>query len=390
MERIIVFAERILPSTQTFIPTQINQLRSFSAVYAGLLPAEKNYELQQPSILLRQDRSASSRLTRELYRWTGSGASYHARLRKTDARLIHAHFAEGSSAAVFLSRELNLPLIMNLWGGAELMTEANLRSKWFEWPYLAYRQSLWKRASAFLCASEYVRRRAVGAGFPAEKVHVQLAGLDTQTFTPRLPVTEKDNDLVLFIGRLVPYKGCDYLIRAMKLVRQERPQARLVVIGDGVARPELEQLAQSLRIECKFLGELKQAELRPWLEKARVFCAPSVTLADGQSEAFGVVFLEAQAMGVPVVSFRHGGIPETMHDGITGLLAEERDERGLAAHLLRYLRDDDFWLHSREEGMRWVRKGFDHHVQAARLERIYRRAIDGFRSDAAGQFLQAA
>jgi colanic acid/amylovoran biosynthesis glycosyltransferase len=379
MDRVIVFAERVLPSTQTFIPSQINQLHNFAPIYAGLTPADNNFELGQTPILLRSDRSPLSKVTREFYRWMGTGSKYHDALRCVRATLIHAHFAEGGPAALFLSKKLNLPLILHLHGGAELMTNANLFAKWYEWPFLAHRRSLWKRASAFLCVSEYVRRRALRAGFPRAKTQVHFTGLDCETFTPKIPVTEKNPDLVLYIGRLIPYKGCDYLIRAMQLVQRDRPSARLVIIGDGGSRSDLQQLATSLGIRCDFLGELKPAELRPWLEKARVFCAPSVTLRDGQSEAFGIVFLEAQAMGVPVVSFRHGGIPETMVEGVTGLLADERDVRGLADCLLRYLGDDIFWSRSREEGMRWVRSNFDNAVQADKLQEIYLRAIAGFR-----------
>ena len=101
-------------------------------------------------------------------------------------------------------------------------------------------------------------------------------------------------------------------------------------------------------------------------------------------------FLEAQAMGVPVVSFRHGGIPETMREGVTGLLAEERDVEGLAGQVLRYLGDDSFWSQSREEGMRWVRSNFDNSVQTAKLEEIYRRVISTFRSDNFEQSMQGA
>jgi glycosyltransferase involved in cell wall biosynthesis len=205
-----------------------------------------------------------------------------------------------------------------------------------------------------------------------------------------VPVAEKDPNLVLYVGRLIEYKGCDYLLRAMQLVERDRPGSRLVVIGDGHSRGGLEELARSLGINCDFRGELKPAELRSWLEKARVFCGPSVSLEDGQSEAFGVVFLEAQAMGVPVVSFRHGGIPETMCEGVTGLLAEEKDVKGLAQQLLRYLGDDNFWSHSREEGMRWVRSNFDNGVQAAKLEEIYARAILSFRPEAFEQSMRGS
>jgi colanic acid/amylovoran biosynthesis glycosyltransferase len=390
MERVIVFAERVLPSTQTYIPLQANQLRNFTPVYAGLLPADKNLELEQTPVLLRTDRSAISKLIRESYRWTGVGPRYHTRLQSVKATLIHAHFAEGGSPALFLSKRLNLPLVLHLHGGAELMTDADLRRKWFEWPFLAYRRSLWRRASAFLCVSEYVRERALKAGFPQDKTHVLFNGLDCETFTCNVPAAERDPGLVLYVGRLIPYKGCDYLIRAMQLVQRGRPKSHLVVIGDGGSRVDLQELARSLGINCDFLGELKPPEVRSWLEKARVFCAPSVTLQDGQSEAFGIVFLEAQAMGAPVVSFRHGGIPEAMLEGVTGLLAEERDVKGLAEQILRYLSDDTFWRHSQEEGMRWVRSNFDHSVQAAKLEAIYQRAINGFRRERFEQSMRDA
>jgi glycosyltransferase involved in cell wall biosynthesis len=390
MDRVIVFTENILPSTCHFIPAQVNQLHDFAPTYAGLVPAQKNLELDRVPILLRTDRSPVSRAARELYRWTGAGARFHAPLKQVDARLIHAHFAEGGPPAVFLSKRLNIPLILHLHGGAELMTDANLRGKLFEWPFLAHRRRVWKRASAFLCVSEYVRGHALRAGFPPSKTHVHFNGLDCKTFTPEMPVEEKDPNLVLYVGRLIAYKGCDYLIRAMQLVQRDRPGSRLVIIGDGSSRRELQELAQSLQVDCAFLGELKPTEVRSWLEKARVFCAASVTTPDGQSEAFGVVFLEAQAMGVPVVSFRHGGIPETMREGVTGLLAEERDVNGLAEQMLRYLGDDKFWSQSREEGMLWVRSNFDNGVQTAKLEEIYRRAITAFRADNFEQSMQGA
>ena len=390
MDKVIVFTESILPSTCHFIPAQVNQLLNFAPTYAGLVPAQKNLELDRVPILLRSDRSAASKMARELYRWTGAGTKFHAPLQRVEARLIHAHFAEGGPPAVFLSKKLNIPLILHLHGGAELMTDANLRGKLFEWPFLAHRRRVWKRASAFLCVSEYVRGHALRAGFPAGKTHVHFNGLDCKTFTPKMAVTEKDPNLVVYVGRLIAYKGCDYLIRAMQIVQRDRPGSRLVIIGDGISRRELQELAKSLEIDCTFMGELKPAEVRSWLEKARVFCAASITTPDGQSEAFGVVFLEAQAMGVPVVSFRHGGIPETMREGVTGLLAEEKDVEGLAEQVLRYLGDDRFWCQSREEGMRWVRSNFDNSVQTAKLEEIYRRVITTFRADNFEQSIQGA
>jgi glycosyltransferase involved in cell wall biosynthesis len=165
----------------------------------------------------------------------------------------------------------------------------------------------------------------------------------------------------------------------MKRVQQRVPEARLIIIGDGEFRETLEKLNIELGVKAEFLGEQSQQTIRWWQERSRVFCGPSVTLSDGMSEAFGNVFTEAQAMGVPVVSFRHGGIPETMCEGVTGLLAPERDVEQLAAHLLRFLTDDDFWRYSREEGMAWVRKHFDVRSQTEKLETIYDAIIRQFR-----------
>jgi glycosyltransferase involved in cell wall biosynthesis len=378
-KKVLVFAERMLPSTQTFIPLQVNALTRYRPQYIGLIPAEKNYPLEHEPILLTKERTPAARVRREAYRWTGIGPGFHAAARKAGANVLHAHFAEGGPAAVALANALDLPLLLHLRGGAELMPDEVLRKQLFQRPYLAWRERLWKRASLFLCSSEFVRGKAVAAGFPAEKTRALYTGMDLKKFTSALPVAEKDANLVIYVGRLVPYKGCNYLLQAMQIVQRKRPKARLAVIGDGTYRAELEAMAKQLGLNCEFLGEQKQSVVHTWLDKARVFCGPSVTLADGMSEAFGNVFSEAQAMGVPVVSFRHGGIPETMHEGVTGLLAEERDVPALAANLLRYLEDDAFWAGSREAGLQWTRSRFDVHTQTARLEELYDAAIAGFR-----------
>jgi colanic acid/amylovoran biosynthesis glycosyltransferase len=385
MSNVLVFAERMLPSTQTFIPLQVNELQRYTPTYVGLIPADRNLPLPHKPIMLTENRSRISRVRRELYRWTGVAPRFHTSAQRTGSHLIHAHFAEGASAALFLSKRLNIPLVLHLRGGAELSPDAELRRHLFQLPFLAYRQQLWNRASLFLCVSQYIREHAERAGFPREKLRVHYTGMNCSAFTSSLPLSEKDPNLVLYVGRLVPYKGCDYLLRAMQLLQKHLPKARLVIIGDGTFRSSLEQLNRQLGVQAEFLGELTQQTIRCWLERSRVFCGPSVTLEDGMSEAFGNVFSEAQSMGVPVVGFRHGGIPETMREGITGLLAPERDVEQLAAHLQRFLEDDAFWLRSREEGMSLVRRNFDVRSQTAKLEEIYDQVVQQFRTES---FLQ--
>lgn len=376
MNRVLIFAERMLPSTQTFITSQANALRKFAPQYVGLIPAQPSCALDQPPILLTSDCSVKSRLRRESYRWTGLAPLYHERIRKVGAKLLHAHFAEGASSAVAISSALQIPMVFHLRGGAEMMSDEELRKHAFQLPYLLWRQRLWKDASLFLCVSDFIRRKAIAAGFPADRTRVHYTGIDFSRFpAPSSGQNSPDSDLVLYVGRLVAYKGADHLIRAMQIVRQSRRNARLAIIGDGWFMPQVKELANQLRVPCEFMGEQPATVVRECLERARVFCVPSLTLSDGMSEAFGNVFTEAQAMGVPVVSYRHGGIPETMAEGETGLLADEGNHEQLAERISRYLTNDGFWQRSRDLGVKWVREHFDVFRQTAKLERIYDEVI---------------
>jgi glycosyltransferase involved in cell wall biosynthesis len=371
MNSVLIFAERMLPSTQTFIEIQVNALKTFCPYYVGLIPAQPAAALKSTPVLLTQDRTMKSRVRREAYRWTGLAPAYHQRLRGLGAKLLHAHFAEGASSAVSISSALEIPMVMHLRGGAELMPDNQLRRRAFQLPFLLWRKRLWRRASAFLCVSNYILRKAAESGFPVSKLRVHYTGIDFTRFRPSSGLEHKDKNLVIYVGRLVEYKGADHLVRAMRIVRGSYPEAYLAFLGDGDFLPAVRKLASQLNVPCQFLGEKPPVEIRTWLDRARVLCVPSLTMPDGMSEAFGNVFTEAQAMGVPVVSYRHGGIPETMLEGKTGLLADEGDHVTLASHILRYLTDETFWSYSRQVGMQWVREHYDVFTQTARLERFY-------------------
>ncbi len=111
------------------------------------------------------------------------------------------------------------------------------------------------------------------------------------------------------------------------------------------------------------------------MNRARVFCVPSVTVDSGASEGFGMVFAEAQAMGLPVASFETGGIPEAVVHGETGLLARERDTAGLAQNIIALLSDRAMWERFSDAGRRRARELFDIRRQTAALEDIYRAVL---------------
>jgi glycosyltransferase involved in cell wall biosynthesis len=315
--------------------------------------------LPSDSIVLTNDESSISAFRQKLYRRVGIAPGFHQKAADVGAQLMHAHFASGGRSALPLARHLRIPLIVTL-HGSDVTTRVNFRQRYEE---------LWKRASLFICVSNFIRDKALEAGFPEEKLVKLFIGVDGDVFRPA--GIARDPGLVLFVGRLVEKKGCSFLLNAMARVQKEHPNARTVVIGDGPLRASLEQLARRLSLSCEFLGSRSSVTVREWMSRARVFCAPSVTAENGDSEGLGMVFAEAQAMGTPVVSFSHGGIPEVVLHERTGLLAPEGDEQALSQHICRMLDDELFWGKCVQEGLAWVRAQFDLHAQIQELEGMY-------------------
>jgi len=143
--------------------------------------------------------------------------------------------------------------------------------------------------------------------------------------------------------------------------------ARLVIIGDGPLRSQLEAMAP----RAEFLGAQPGDAVKRWMNRARVFCVPTVRAANGDMDGCPIVFFEAQAMGLPVVAFASGGTPEAVADGETGLLAKERDTVGLAERLARLLDSDQEWGRLSARARARVESDFDIVKQCEKLETIY-------------------
>jgi glycosyltransferase involved in cell wall biosynthesis len=358
--RVLVFRESLLPISETFIIAQTGALTTYEPTFVGVRRSTPSLPiLGHPLLLSANTNERLSRLRARFYKRTRIAPRFHRAVEQLRPALIHAHFAPGGAIAAVMAERLRIPLVVTL-HGHDVTARTDFRRRY---------SHLWDKADRFICVSDFIRKKAIEAGFPAEKCSVHYIGIDREKFRPSADT--RTEGMVLFVGRLVEKKGCTYLLDAMSQVQRVHPTAHLAVIGNGPLRPSLEQQAARLGINCKFLGGQAHHVIREHLGRASVFCAPSAAARDGDSEGLGMVFLEAQAMGAPVVSSLHGGIPEAVQDGKTGLLAPEGDHNTLAQHILRFLQDEPFRKECTARGREWVAHQFDLRKQTGLLEEMY-------------------
>ncbi len=365
---LIVYRDELLGNSETFIRAQGESLDRFRAFYLGTrhVPGLSLPDLRYHVV---SGAGAIRRMLRARFKLWGAGTALQQMLAEKKPALVHAHFGPDACNAISLARTLDVPLVATFHGYDVTTSNALLPRLYVR------RQELLKRSAArFLCVSEFIRQRAIEKGFPAEKMIVHYTGVDTDLFCPnpelsRLPI-------VLFVGRLVQKKGCEYLIRAMARAQETLPGVRLVVIGDGPLRSTLEKQAAEVLKSFQFLGMQDPAVVRNWMNRAMVFSTPSLTAESGDAEGFGMVFAEAQAMGLPVVGFASGGVPEAVAHEQTGFLAPERDWESLSEKIAALLSNQELWRRFSEAGQARVRARFDLWKQTAALENIYERVLE--------------
>jgi glycosyltransferase involved in cell wall biosynthesis len=239
-------------------------------------------------------------------------------------------------------------------------------------------------AAAVACISDFARSQVMG--FTAEerwpRLRVVHCGVDPAEFDPgdgaaakiALAAPAPGPFRVLYVGRLVPFKGQAILIEAIAALRAKGIDARLTMIGEGPARVGAESRAAQagLNGEVRFAGAVGQDEIRSHYAAADVFCLPSF------AEGVPVVLMEAMAMRVPVVTSQIMGIAELVDDGEQGLLVRPGRSDELAAALERLARDPALRERLGRSGREKVCAEFDVRESGRRLAAIFA-AQDGAR-----------
>jgi rhamnosyl/mannosyltransferase len=204
-----------------------------------------------------------------------------------------------------------------------------------------------------------------------DKIEVVPHGIDSSKFEEADQETVSNirsrygPRLIVAIGRLVPFKGFEILIRAMQKV-----SGNLLLIGEGPLRGQLEGVARECGISGRvfFAGEMDNSEVVDYLSAADVLSMPSISRA----ESFGIVQLEAMAAGIPVVNTSiDSGVPDISLDGVTGITIPPGDSCALARALTTLLANEELRQRMGESGRVRVRSEFSEERMFMRTMRIY-------------------
>jgi len=189
--------------------------------------------------------------------------------------------------------------------------------------YRLWRSLFLRRFAAYVCISEATRAAAIDAGLPPARLHVIGIGIDPP---PTVDQRVREEDVLLFVGRLVERKGLAWFVRdVLPALAAARPSLRLAIVGDGPQRGAVEESARALGNERRLIWCARdEAEKTRWLARATLCIVPNVRLR-GDMEGFGIVALEAAAAGCPVVAADLEGLRDALCGGRAGTLVPQGD-----------------------------------------------------------------
>lgn len=241
-------------------------------------------------------------------------------------------------------------------------------------------RKLFARRDAFTANTRFTRSQMVKLGCDERKVAILPMSISIDRFDfSEKTLAEGERVKVLSVGRLCEKKGFAYGIMALAKLAARGYDFEYTLIGDGPLREGLEQLAAEMGIEdrVRFVGGMTQAEVARAFTESHIFLGPSVTASDGDREGQGVVFQEAQAAGLPVVSTLHNGIPEGVLQDKSALLVPEKDADALYDKLAWLFDHPSEWAAMGRAGREFVESRYSPAVLNRRLVEIYEAAASG-------------
>jgi glycosyltransferase involved in cell wall biosynthesis len=295
--------------------------------------------------------------------------------KKTKPDIIHAHWSLPQGLiGIIAKRIFKIPCVTSIHGSDVY----GLRSAFFKaLNTMVIRNS--DVCTANSMATARIARKVCGN----ENINVLPMGVDTEYFSKTHDVASLkrkfkiEGPLILFVGRLIDWKGTAYLIKAIPEILQRFPTAKALMIGSGPQKDELVGLAETLALQehVIFIDEVPQKELVAFYSMADIFVLPSIVNENGETEGLGVVLLEAMACGLPVIGCNVGGIPDIIRNDVTGLLARQKDPGDLAEKIIQMLSDKVLRNKVIQNGLDLIERKFSWEAISDRFIEVYNNVL---------------
>ena len=288
------------------------------------------------------------------------------------AKVLHIYFGHMAMHLLPLIKSSPMPVVVSFHGA-----DAGVGMERPAWHQCML--EVFEHASAILARSESLLNELVALGCPKEKLHLSRTAIPMETFTYMHREFPEDGRFIwLQACRLIEKKGLSTTLHAFAKFKKSHPKAVLQIAGDGPMKEAIQEEARSLGIEkaVRLIGFLPEPQILNRLSKAHFFVHPSQTGADGNVEGVPNSLLEAMATGLPSLATNHGGIPEAIENGVSGVIVAERDANGLAEAALKLTENPEAWKQMGIEARKAIERKFSPEAQRDQLEGIYTQLVE--------------
>jgi glycosyltransferase involved in cell wall biosynthesis len=296
-------------------------------------------------------------------------------LERINPDIMHAQFGTVGALVSPLVEHLKCPLVVSF-HGADVTVKPQQE-------HIAQRyQRLFRQGTLFHTVSHHIADRVAALGAPENRIRVIHNGIRLDLFGSRKANVKGGDGVVecLHVGRLVEKKAPLHLVRAFRHAQHQLNggELRLTIAGNGPLRSRLEsEIARlDLRDSVRLLGSVSHKRVAELMFNSHIYTQHCMTASNGDQEGMGVTFAEASAVGLPIVTTNHNGIPDVVKHESTGYLVEEGDIEAMGRRIAQLASSPEKRHQMGQAGREHVHANFQLSKQADKMTSCYHEAID--------------
>jgi glycosyltransferase involved in cell wall biosynthesis len=296
-------------------------------------------------------------------------------VKKVQPDVIHAQFGPAGVLMGPVAESAGIPLVVSFHGyDVSILAQEEF--------WVRQYSDLFGHISVAHTVSSHISERVERLGGDPDRIRVVHNGIKVREFQDGADTVQTASDTgsvirCLHVGRLVEKKAPLHLIQAFTEARErlgDTYELRLTIAGDGPLRSDAEREATRLDVEdsVHFVGEIPHSRVPKLMAQSTIYTMHCMTASDGDQEGMGVTFAEASAVGLPIVTTRHNGIPDVVLDGETGFLVPEGDTKAMSKKICALAKNEGMRREMGSEGRKHIEENFNLSDQVAKMRTLYK------------------